>query len=197
MTDPKSKDETLSVGAKTYCEKLAKELVYGYDEVISSKAMEKGINCEQQSIDLYNSVFFTNHAKNTERKSNEFVTGECDIFTGDKIIDIKTSWSLCTFPSTAKSAADKGYEWQLRAYAWLWGVQDMELAFCMVNTPDELIGYEDSQIHYVDHITEQLRVTLVRYKRDQALEEKIALRCAAASEYLDSMVRQIADEHSF
>ncbi len=30
MTDPKSKDEVLSVGAKTAVEKLAKEFIYGF-----------------------------------------------------------------------------------------------------------------------------------------------------------------------
>lgn len=57
MTEPKTKAEgILSKGAKTYLTGLAKEVVYGYREEISSKAMEKGTRCEQDSIDLYNSV---------------------------------------------------------------------------------------------------------------------------------------------
>jgi len=43
MTDPKGKDETLSVGAKTAITKQAKEFVYGYDERFSSKYTEKGL----------------------------------------------------------------------------------------------------------------------------------------------------------
>ena len=88
MTDPKGKDEVLSVGAKTYLEKLAKQFVYGYDEVISGKYMDKGIQVEDQTIELINRVFFTNYKKNTERRINEWVTGECDILVpGVKIID--------------------------------------------------------------------------------------------------------------
>lgn len=197
MTDPKSKDEKLSVGAKTEIERIAKELVYGYDEVITSKYMDKGIAVEDQSIELYNSVFFTNHVKNTERKSNEWITGECDIFAPGKIIDIKSSWSLATFPATSKAGQDKQYEWQGRAYMWLWDVPEFEIAYCMVNTPDELISYEDPKLHYVDHINESLRVTRVPYARDTALEDKMRQRVIDANEYLDLMVKQIADEHNF
>jgi hypothetical protein len=197
MTDPKSKDEKLSVGAKTEIERIAKEFVYGYDEVITSKYMDKGIAVEDQSIELYNSVFFTSHVKNTERKSNEWITGECDILTPSKIIDIKSSWSLATFPATSKAGQDKQYEWQGRAYMWLWDVPEFEVAYCLVNTPDELISWEDPKLHYVDHITESLRVTRVPYKRDMALEDKMRQRVIDANEYLDLMVKQISDEQNF
>jgi hypothetical protein len=197
MTDPKSKDEILSVGAKTEIEKLAKQFVYGFDEIITSKYMTKGIEVENASIELYNSVFFTSHTKNTERKSNNWITGECDIFEPSKVIDIKSPWSLSTFPATAKSGIDKGYEWQGRAYMWLWDVPNFEIAYCMVNTPEALIGYDDPSIHYVDHITPSLRVTRVAYERDLALEQKIKQRVEAANNYMDAMVKQIADEHDF
>lgn len=197
MTDPKSKDETLSVGAKTYIESLAKQLVYGYDDEVSSKLLEKGIAVEDQAIELYNSVFFSNHVKNTERKTNDWITGECDIAAPTKIIDIKSPWSLATFPATIAAGKDKGYEWQGRAYMWLWDKPEFEIAYCLVNTPEELIGYEREEIHIVDHITPELRVTRVPYTRDTALEEKIKAKCEAANDYLDLIVRQIAAEHSY
>jgi len=197
MTEPKSNDETLSVGAKTYIESLAKQLVYGYDDEVSSKFLEKGIQVEDQSIELYNSVFFASHVKNTERKTNDWITGECDIATPAKIIDIKSPWSLQTFPATIAAGRDKGYEWQGRAYMWLWDVPEFEIAYCLVNTPEELIGYEREEIHIVDHITPELRVTRVPYSRDTALEEKIKVKCEAANAYLDLIVRQIAEEHNY
>lgn len=196
MTDPKSKDELLSAGAKTACEKIAKQLIYGYDEIVTSKYMEKGIQVEDQSIELLNSVFFTDYVKNTERKTNEWITGECDIAAPGKIIDVKSSWSLQTFPVTSASGADKGYEWQGRAYMMLWDVDLFEVAYCLVNTPDELIGYEDPSIHIVDHINQELRVTLVKYTRDKVLEEKIKMRVEAANQYINAMVKQIAAEHA-
>lgn len=195
MTDPKEKNEILSKGAKTYLEKIAKEFVYGYSEVITGKYMEKGLIVEPESIELYNSVFFTNYAKNTERRTNQWVTGECDIFTGDRIIDIKSSWSLATFPATAAAGMDKGYEWQGRAYMMLWDVDHFDIAYCMVNTPDELIKYEQEELHFVDHIDPALRVTIVSYERDLALEEKIKVKVDAARRYLAGLVEEIEQQH--
>lgn len=196
MTEPKSKDEVLSVGAKTYIEDLAKEFVYGYVKEVSSKEMEKGLIVEQACIDLLNEVLFTNYVKNAERRENDWLTGECDIFTGRKIHDIKAPWSLATFPATVFAGRDKDYEWQLRGYMMLWNVDESEIDYCMVSTPDELIRYEPESIHYVDHIDPMLRVTRVPYKRDKALEGKIKQKVDAAREYFDLIVQTIAEEHA-
>ena len=80
---------------------------------------------------------------------------------------------------------------------WLWGLESAEVAYCLVNTPIELIGFEDETLHSVEHITPELRVTIVRHTRDTALEDKIKLRCEAANEYLDAMISRIAQEHIF
>lgn len=197
MTDPKAKGETLSVGAKTAITKLAKEAVYGYDERISSKPMQKGIQVEDQSIELLNSVLFTSYAKNTERKTNEWITGECDIFTGSKIIDIKSSWSLATFPALAEDGENKTYTWQLAAYMWLWNVDSAAIAYCLVSTPEELIGYEDRQLHVIDHITPELRVTLLHQERDKSMEAKIIEKVEAGREYYRQVIERIANEHTF
>ncbi len=194
MTDGKSGG--LSVGAKTHIQQLAKEFVYGYDKRITSKYMDKGIQVEDQSIELLNSVLFTDYKKNTERKENDWITGECDIFTGQMIYDIKSSWSLDTFPVLASQGEDKTYEWQLRAYMWLWNVDKAAIAYCLVNTPEELIGYENPAIHMVDHINPELRVTFVKYERDKSLEEKIQSKVEAARLYYQEVIEQISKEHS-
>ena len=196
MTDGKGKDE-LSVGAKTYVTKLAKEMVYGYDERISSKYMDKGIRVENASIDLYNAVMLASYAKNTERRTNDWLTGEADIVATHKIIDIKSSWSLTTFPVLAEQGEDKGYEWQLRAYMMLWEKPYAEIAYCLVSTPDDLIGWEAPSLHQVDYINRELRVTVVPYERDLVLEEKIKVKVEAARLYYDEMVREIANQHTF
>ena len=189
------KEQSLSSGAKTYLEQLAKEFVYGYETTVTGKYMEKGLMVEDQSIELYNSVFFTSAAKNTERRENEWITGECDIAFPKKITDIKSAWSLATFPATAAQAHDADYEWQGRAYMWLWDKPEFEVAWCLVDTPPDLIGYEDETLHYVSHLNPALRVTTARYLRDQALEEKIKLKVQVANAYIEAAVRQIAAEH--
>jgi hypothetical protein len=200
MTEPKEKSEVLSVGAKTFLEKMAKEYVYSFNQVISGKEMDKGIIVEDEAIALYNSVFFTNHKKNKERKENDWVTGECDIFTGTKIIDIKAPWSLATFPATTASALaackERGYDWQGRAYMMLWDVDYFDVAFCMVNTPDELIKFEQEELHYVDHIEETLRITIAPFVRDKSLEDKIKFKVEAANQYLEHLVEKIQLEHT-
>jgi hypothetical protein len=196
MTDPKGKDETLSVGAKTAITKQAKEFVYGYDEKFSSKYTEKGLLSEDRSIDLLNSVLFTEYKKNTERKTNDWLTGEADLVTPNQIIDIKTSWSLSTFPCLASEGENKTYEWQLRAYMMLWDLDQAQIAYCLVSTPDHLIGYEDKALHQVDHIALELRVTLVGYQRDRTLEDKIKFKVDEARKYYEKIVKQISDEHS-
>jgi hypothetical protein len=197
MTNAKSnKPEDLSAGAMTYCRQLAKEFAYGYRAAPSSKQMEKGTICEDQSIALYNEVFFTNLVKNPQRKVNKWLTGECDLDTGKKIIDIKTSWSLATFPAIKSDAHDSDYEWQGRAYMMLWDRDLFELAYCMVSTPLELIGWEDESAHIVDHIDPALRVTAVQYPRDQAKEKLIEIKVGAARKYIDSVLDEIGIDHA-
>ena len=196
MTDGKGKDE-LSVGAKTYVTKLAKEMIYGYDERVTTKYMDKGLRVEDESIDLYNAVHLTSHAKNIERKTNEWITGEADIVADDRIIDIKSSWCLTTFYVLADQGRDTGYEWQLRAYMWLWDKPRADIAYCLVSTPDDLIGYENKQLHKVDHINRELRVTIVPYERDVALEDKIKIKIQAARVFYDQVIQEISKQHTY
>ena len=115
MTDGK-KGEELSAGAKTYLRELLKKEILGYDDEVSSKYLEKGKRCEQESLNLYNTVFFTDYIKNTERRTDGYITGEADILADGLVIDLKTSWSLNTFPLFACDAVNNDYEWQLRGY---------------------------------------------------------------------------------
>jgi hypothetical protein len=78
----------------------------------------------------------------------------------------------------------------------LWDVDRFDIAYCMVNTPDELIKYEQEELHYVDHISESLRVTIVPYERDRTLEDKIKFKVEAARVYLAGLVDEIKSQHN-
>lgn len=196
MTNPRKKDEILSQTAKTYIRGLVKEIVYNYDPEFTSKETEKGKDVESQSIDLYNEVFFTNYKKNTERKTNDFLTGECDIDAPEKIIDIKSPWSKKTFPATAEEGVNKDYEWQLRGYMWLFDKDSAEIAYCLVNTPEYLIEYEQNKtIHEVDEIAPELRVTVLKIERDTELEELIKQKVLAARDYAEWYEKQIINKN--
>ena len=195
MTNPRSKKETLSAGCKTYIKELVKEDLFGYKTTIDSKYLTKGIDMEDTSIDLYNEVHGTLYLKNTERLSNEFITGECDINAEDKIIDIKSSWSLETFPASPDDVNNKDYEWQLRAYMWLYDKPKAELAYCMVSTPDYLLkDWDNLGIHKVDKHDPFLRVTTISFERDTEKEELIAQRVKDCrefyNEYKDSILNK-------
>ena len=189
---PGKKAGELSAGAKTFVRKEFRRNLLGFREEVTSKEMEKGIRCEQDSIDLYNTVYFTDWQKNTDRVTNDYVTGECDIFTGSVVIDIKTVWSLASFPVLASDAENTGYEWQLRAYMWLWDCDEAILAYCAVNTPDDLMRWEGPSAHIVDHIDPVKRVTRLFYKRDAAKEEQIAERVTACRDYYNQIAAEYA-----
>jgi hypothetical protein len=196
-------DMSLSAGAITYLEQLAQEEVYGYQNKVDTKYTRKGTKVENDSIELYNERFGTFYVKNTERRYNGYITGECDIFTGEKIIDIKSSWSLATFPALSVRAHKPEYEWQMRGYMWLWDCEEAEVAYCLVDTPEDLIGYEDPHLHTFDCLTEdrdellalELRITTITYRRDRAIEERIKRRVTAASAYRDAAIARIHADH--
>ena len=78
----------------------------------------------------------------------------------------------------------------------LWDCDQFEIAYCLVNTPAELIGFEDESLHYVDHIAPELRVTTVSYERDKEKEELIKIKVESARKYIDQIIQQIAHDHA-
>lgn len=141
LLEKKNQKPTLSQTVKTYLEQLHKEEVFGKREQIRSKYLDKGVQVEEQSITLYSDVTDTLFIKNKERRSNDFITGEPDNTQG-KIRDIKSSWSLSTFPMHDSSLSNDDYWWQLQGYMELWNMDDSELIYCLVDTPEELIQDE-------------------------------------------------------
>lgn len=190
------KEMSLSTGAKTFLKTLAKEFLLGYHKVVDTKYMDKGIALEESAIQFLNNQRFTNYRKNTERRLSEFLTGECDIFVpGAKTIDIKVSWDLSTFPLLAEDAHDTMYEWQGRAYMKLWDVPEHEVVHVMLDTPDELIKWEQRELHEVARIDPAMRVTSVTYKRDADLERRLDDKCRVAHAYLMQLVDRMLAEH--
>lgn len=198
MTEPKTKAEgPLSVGAKTYIRELAAQEIFGVDFEISSKAIEKGLLVENESIALLNRVRGLNLAKNTERKNNDFITGEADLFdpSRNKGHDLKSSWSVATFPICELDCTDKLYEWQMRGYMMLWDCDEWEVNYALVDTPDNLIGYEPLQMHVVSHIPEHMRVTTWTVKRDKEKEAAIVEKVKKAREYFVQALAEFDKTH--
>ena len=186
MTEARTKNAGLSETAKKVVEDEIRALYFGVREKISNKFMQKGIDCEQVSIDLLNNVEFRlskPYVKNSERKSNQWITGECDIYDAESrtIRDIKTSWSIATYPLFADNAND--YEWQMRGYMMLWDCDTAIVDYCLVDTPEHLIGYEQRELHIVSHIDPEKRVKSFVFERDEQKEQRIKERCEQLQEY--------------
>lgn len=198
MTEPRTRAEgDLSMGARSYIRQLVKEELFSVEFEVSSKETDKGIAVENTAIALLNKVRGLNLTKNTERRRNEWITGECDLFDAPRRRghDIKAPWSLKTFPAWTVDAIDPLYDWQMRGYMMLWDADEWEVNYVMVNTPHELIRNEPMDQHLVDHIPPQHRITTWVIERDFQKESLIRHRCEAARSYYEQLIREFDDTH--
>lgn len=119
---------------------MYRELAWNRKPNSENKYTKKGKLAENSGIDLYCMVKGKFYKKNEERLSNDFFTGECDIFDGEDVrhaeetIDIKCSWDAFTFPSLVDTS-NKDYEYQGEVYMNLTGAKKHTVAYCLVNTP--------------------------------------------------------------
>ena len=196
MTKSRSKSSPLSETAKTFVMEKAKEDFYGIRPNISNKFTEKGIRNEDLGIEMVNQSRFMEFKKNTERISTDWLTGECDINTGDKIIDIKCSWSFDTFPAfqeeADKAVKKSGYDWQLRGYMMLYNRPMGEVIYCLTTTPPDLLSpYDDTDLHDVEHIDINNRMTSVKVQRDEVKESEILMQYKIANEYYKECMAEL------
>ena len=182
--------------AKGYIIQKAKQEFFEYEGELNSKYLNKGLAQEQDSINLLNLVRLEDYKKNEDRVENEWLSGCCDIITDTSIIDIKTSWSLDTFPATSYELKDlSDYEWQGRAYMWLYDMPKFELCYVMVTTAPEIMGeYENGALHYVDHIAPEKRITSITFERDKEIEIQMAERLILATEFYNEVLTQLKDK---
>ena len=196
MTSSRTKGEALSQTAKSYIIQKAKEDFFEYKTELTNKYVLKGIHQEQDSIDLLNAVRFESYKKYEHRAENEWLTGSCDIITEEIIIDVKTSWSLETFPATSYELKDLSeYEWQGRAYMWLYDRPRFELCYVMVSTADDILSdYDSYALHKVDHIDPAKRITSITFERDKELEIQMAEKLIAATEFYKEVLTQLTNK---
>jgi len=204
LTEPRSKSEVLSQTAKSYIEDLFNELEFGYRKEFSSRYTDKGLEMEDEAIQFASEQFDWEFVvKNTERFTNDYITGEPDINTDSLLADIKCSWSLDTYPMFEADLKNKDYYWQLQGYMWLTGKTKAELVYCLMNTPLQIVedevrrahwkaGLIDEDIdlrhevqtkHNYDNIPSKLRVKRYIVERDEKAIEKIIEKVEIAREY--------------
>ena len=204
MTLPRSKkareNNELSETAKSYVKEVAYSDFFGIKKEFSSKELEKGIICEQDSIDLLNLVEFAEYNKSEEFGDNGWLTGHPDIITDNSVIDIKTAWSFDTFPilqNDMDAVVKKSkYEWQVRAYMMLFEKENAKVVYCLVDTPDDLLSdWDNEAIHKVSHIEPNKRISCSQiFKRDKGIEMQMKSVYDSANEYYKEIINELKNK---
>lgn len=153
-------DVEKSLTCKRKLVEMHRQLIWKRKKNMSNKYTDKGISAEEDAITLYCRVKKEMFAKNDIRLENEFFSGELDLFKGDEIrkakrtIDIKTSWDWTTFPSICDTI-DSDYDYQGQCYMDLSGAGLHTIAYCLVNTPANLILDEKRRLGWKMGIIDQ------------------------------------------
>lgn len=214
FTEPKSaedkKNGELSETAKGHLIEVYASEFWGVETEITATAVRKGLLCEDEAITTLSRLDKRLYVKNEERKSNEWITGECDIDNepDDEIVDTKVSLSATSFLSNLTKKPEKDHIIQLNGYMWLWGRNRARIAHVLCDMPESLIEGEKYQLlRAMDVATEESpdfkkawakRLTALKFShlpieqrvlchqlyRDESIIEKIPGKITKAREYL-------------
>lgn len=189
---------SLSAGAKSHVRDLVREAVYGFEPAdVNTYPIRKGREVEAECIAMLARLTGRPLVKNTERRTNGLISGECDVWDAPIRCgrDIKAPYSMASMPIALADAYDSGYEWQMQGYMILWDADLWSVDYLLVNTPDDLIGYEPPALHCVDHIPEHLRWTTWTVERDRSLEPLILAKVSAARRYFREVLNEFDRTH--
>jgi len=107
--------------------------------------LKKGKMAEKQSIELISIVEDTWYEKNDIRVSNEYLSGEPDIFSGNSIMDAesitdaKSIWDYPGYLQKLHKPLESGYPEQVKGYCDITGAKKGQIARVLVDTPEEII----------------------------------------------------------
>jgi len=202
MTPGKSRKEEFGETAKKAMMEIAREELFGVRKDLNDvRAIQKGRACEDLGVELYNNVFLFSLKKlpSDARRDNGIITGEPDLIatSAKKGVDIKVAWSLLTFPLNEDQAGKKDYEWQARGYMCLFDVPEWEIAYCAIDTPEELLKpWDDLKQHTIDPaIPLHHRITIAKFTRDMEIEKSMLEKCAKANEWIKNAIKTFTIEH--
>lgn len=156
LTEPVTKADKeagiLSKTAKSHLIEIYIREKYGRRKDVQTKQMRKGVEVEDDAIELLAQSLGRPLSKNTERFSNEFITGHPDVLdlteAGLKVWDVKSSYDLFTFLGNIPDKLNSQYYWQLQSYMWLTGATESCIAYCLINTPFGIIEQEKKSLLY-------------------------------------------------
>jgi hypothetical protein len=206
----RTKIGNLSKTSQTFLNKLFYEVIFDKKKEISTKQMDKGTYVEEASISLYSEVSDTLFFKNEKRFKNDYVAGTPDM-ANKKIVDIKSSWDIYTFPMFEETLKNNIYKWQVLSYMWLTDLHTGEVAYCLVDTPDHLIFDEIRRFMWKNNlmdiseeqeeeirknltfseIPKELRVKIFPVIWSEEEVEKLKIQITSARIYLNNLLTKI------
>lgn len=139
MTDSRVKGDVLGETCKAHLMECYIERVYGRTKEITNKYIDKGIQCEEDSLTLYSRVTKRFYKKNTQVFENDYLIGTPDVLTEDDVIEIKTSWDIFTFHKVLHKAINKDYSWQVQGYMELTDRNRAKLVYCLVDATPQMV----------------------------------------------------------
>lgn len=138
----------LSKTCRDLLKTMAIELRYNRRKRMVNKYVKKGKAVEDESIEIYSEFTGEFLEKNTERKNNDFFTGECDLNfedvdgTCEKVTDIKSSFDIDSFEDNRDEDAKKDNRYQLLTYCDLWDAKKASVANILTSNDFSLIKDE-------------------------------------------------------
>jgi hypothetical protein len=219
MTNPRSKSEVISKTAKSRIEEAFLESSFGIKKEFWSKATTKGIEVEDDSIQLAGrKLGLFNLQKNEESFENDYFTGTPDVITSDLIIDVKSSFSGSTFPwfNEPDDIPTKDYFFQLQCYMALTGIKHSALIYCLVDAPEDMIEDEirrqawqhkmiDTTPEFeekvrnqmtFEHIPEFMRCKVFEIPFDPDVISQMEERVLICRDYYESLSKKLKDNES-
>lgn len=203
MVTSRKKSDPLSETTKAYLREIYIDEVWGRKktDMLANKYTQKGIECETDSISLLEKVRKTSYFKNQKQLENEFIIGTPDIIE-PQLVDVKTSWDIFTFAAVDEEKAKKDYFYQLLGYMWLTGKETSLLAYCLVDTPDQMANDDMCRLSFklpeeeletyrnnykYGDIPEEMRVKQYEFETDMQTIEALILKIQASREYLQTI----------
>jgi hypothetical protein len=217
LKERNSRPPELSQGAKNYVKEVWLKYEKGFEEEVTDKKLRKGLQAEEDAINLISFVDNVMYLKNEERVYKNNLTGEADVihvfnnveeFDTLKVIhDTKCSWNPRTFMNAELTT---GYEWQGRAYLYLYDADVFFLRHCLVDCPPDVLQEEYKKFCFQHNIiddalpkyqplieqfdrnflyensglyTKEERVKTFSFERDAELEEVLLKSIELAVEY--------------
>jgi hypothetical protein len=198
----------LSQGAKTLIREYVDEELYGYKPTFSSKETEKGNEVEDDSIDLYNRLFFKDHKKQKPgdkyyELKHGIIVGHPDVVCDleKKVKDAKSAWNKKTFPKLPEDAYNATHVWQVKTYLYMLKMmtgeewRHGEVFYALADTPEGLVPeWEDDSLHVMSNVPLNMRLTVVDVELTDAdiehMERRINAAMKFAAEYKEQLLNK-------